>query len=80
MPAMIETCPGCGKRGIMKKSTKKCVRCSNGAAPKVTISAIPPVTVTPVPTHAPAPARTHASPSAKPTRSAARRLVGGRLV
>lgn len=33
MPAMIQPCPACGKKGIMKKSTGICARCSNNSTP-----------------------------------------------
>lgn len=36
MPAMITTCPGCGRKGIMSKATGVCVHCSKGATkPKI---------------------------------------------
>ena len=33
MPAMIQPCPACGRKGIMKKTTGLCVRCSNNSTP-----------------------------------------------
>lgn len=51
MPSMITTCPKCSRKGIMKKSTGVCVRCSNGgsAPAKKTAVAVPVVAVVAVP-------------------------------
>lgn len=67
---MIEQCPSCKKKSIMKKSTGLCPRCSKNSTPAV----IEPIVSAVATTHAPVPTRSRKVKKRMPM------VLGGRVV